>query len=106
MISELLLNFETNKSGKSFIIKDMSVYNTMLPITCTQLTVKVPGFSKAHTFEPLPNDDYPPIHNSSLEVWRHFWAADGVTDGRELMHQFTPLRQTIILFMAAMNDEL
>jgi hypothetical protein len=55
MISELLLNIETNKSGKSFLIKDMSIYNSMLPITCGQLTVKVPGFTNAHTFEPLPD---------------------------------------------------
>lgn len=55
MITELLLNIETNKSGKSFLIKDMSVYNSTLPITCTQLSVKVPGFTHIHTFEPLPN---------------------------------------------------
>lgn len=54
MISELLLNIETNKSGKSFLIKDMSVYNPMLPVTCSQLTIKVPGFTYTKTFELLP----------------------------------------------------
>ena len=55
MISELLLNFDYNNSCKSFTIKDSSVYNTVLPITCGQLTVKTPGFTCSHTFEVLPN---------------------------------------------------
>lgn len=55
MISELLLNFDYNNSCKSFTIKDESIYNDVLPITCGQLTVKAPGFTCAHTFEPLPN---------------------------------------------------
>lgn len=55
MISELLLNFDYSPSCKSFIIKDASVYNPNLPITCGQLTVKTPGFTYSHTFEPLPN---------------------------------------------------
>lgn len=54
MISELLLSFNYTPSCKSFTIKDASVYNTVLPITCGQLTVKTPGFSCAHTFETLP----------------------------------------------------
>lgn len=51
MISELLLRFEQDKSCKTFTIKDASVYNTALPVTCGQLTVKVPGFSNCHTFD-------------------------------------------------------
>lgn len=54
MKSELLLSFESNNSCKSFTIKDSSIYNTTLPITCCQLMVKVPGFTYPHTFELLP----------------------------------------------------
>ena len=55
MISELLLNFDYSSSCKSFIIKDASIYNATLPITCGQLRVKTPGFTCEHTFETLPN---------------------------------------------------
>ena len=54
MISELLLNFDYTPSCKSFTIKDASIYNTVLPVTCGQLTVKTPGFTCEHTFEVLP----------------------------------------------------
>ena len=55
MISELLLNFDYNNSCKCFTIKDSSVYNTVIPITCGQLTVKTPGFTCSHTFDVIPN---------------------------------------------------
>lgn len=37
-----------------------------------------------------------------------WWAAEncGDFDYQTLKHSFTPLRQTIVLFLAAMNDEL
>lgn len=54
MISELLLNFNPGTSLKSFMIEDASIYNPNLPITCGQLSVKAPGFTYPHTFEPLP----------------------------------------------------
>jgi len=57
MISELLLNFDYNNSCKSFTIKDSSIYNTVIPVTCGQLTVKTPGFNCPHTFEVTPNFD-------------------------------------------------
>jgi hypothetical protein len=55
-------------------------------------------------FEPQEFEEYPYIKEDY--VWRCFWAADGETNGRNHMSEFTPLRQNIVLFMAAMNNEL
>jgi hypothetical protein len=40
-------------------------------------------------------------------LFQCFWAADGVSQRDEsFFYKFTPLRQNIVLFMAAMNGEL
>lgn len=55
-------------------------------------------------FEPQDSEEYPYMKEDY--IWRCFWAADGETNGRNKMSEFTPLRQTIVLFLAAMNGEL
>jgi hypothetical protein len=55
-------------------------------------------------FEPLNDEEYSPL--KEYKLWQCFWAADGETNGRHLMGKFTPLRQNIVLLMAAMNGEL
>ena len=54
-MTELYLDIQKNNSCKSISIRDASIYNPDLPITCTQLQVKVPGFTNVHTFTPLPH---------------------------------------------------
>jgi len=45
MISELLLDFIPNTSCKLFTVKDVSLYNENLPVTCGLLEIKAPGFT-------------------------------------------------------------
>jgi len=83
---------------------------------CFSLPIHV-GFLKAAEYIAIPTDDplfelfkpwteeeYPMLKSDPL--WQTFWLADGETNGRHLHYKFTPLRQTILLFMAAMNNEL
>jgi hypothetical protein len=55
MISQLYLDIITNTSGKSFLIKDISMYNPDGPVTCGQLKIEVPGWTKPAFYDVLPN---------------------------------------------------
>lgn len=69
-MTELYLDIQKNNSCKSILLKDASIYNPDLPITCTQLSVKVPGFTHAHVFEPLPNFEVL-ANMSNLGIYKH-----------------------------------
>lgn len=54
-------------------------------------------------FVPTPEE----YDTNGYRLWQCFWAADGVSQRDPLqLCKFTPLRQNIVLLMAAMNGEL
>lgn len=57
-------------------------------------------------FEPESETEYPPL--MSLNSRYCHWAFDGESNPTDVPSslEFTELRQTIVLFMAAMNEEL
>lgn len=68
------------------------------------LCVCLPG-EEISLFYPINRDFYALKHEDCSTV---FWAhgIPGVLDVESRAYTFTPLRQTIVLFMAAMNNEL
>jgi hypothetical protein len=46
MVSQLLLDFKSSKTGKSFEIKDISLYNADGPVSCGTLKITAPGYDR------------------------------------------------------------
>ncbi len=51
MISDLILDITPTSSCKSFLIKDISIYNEVLPVTCGTLSVLAPGYCTPHYYD-------------------------------------------------------
>lgn len=67
MISDLILDIRPTTSCKSFLIKDISVYNENLPVTCGTLSIMTPGYCKP-SFYDVAKDFEKKINMSNLEL--------------------------------------
>lgn len=92
------------KKEKKYLKLYEEFINNGLPTfgLCTYLH----GDKRFKLFEPKSVEEYPYFDsNGNVSNW-FYWGGDGYTDGYDSARKFTALRQTIILFLAAMNDEL
>jgi hypothetical protein len=83
MVSQLLLDFKSSKTGKSFEIKDISVYNTDGPVSCGTLKVTPPGFEKKPKYYDVLKGFMLNVNMSNLGIQKvnHFDQLKPLPDG-------------------------
>ncbi len=64
-----------------------------------------PSDKKLDLLTPKTVNEFPFYSNPDSIKWA-YWAADGEGSGYQSDFKFTPLRENIVLLMAAMNNEL
>jgi hypothetical protein len=74
---------------------------------CSCATRKLISVRNLEKFEPTSND-YTDLEYEGFAVgfWAYGRRCSHSEFSRDAQYQFTPLRQTIVLFMAALNNEL